>query len=135
MSPVDDQNVALVARCHRVPAIRHQLGLEDPLALCVWCRHMTNLVAVGVLLLVLLDEPVLDSGGGGTAGTGILLTLDLDGHALVLLERGGEVSLLGRLGGLGLLEGEDLALGVGVLDGWYLVGLELLQVEFLNEIG
>lgn len=87
----------------------------------------------GSLLLLLLDEPVLNS-GGGLASLGALLALDLDGHALVLLEVGGEVALLGGLGGLGLAEGGDLACGVGVLDGGGLVGLELLEVEFLDEV-
>lgn len=87
------------------------------------------------LLLLLLDEPVLDDGGGlGAGGTG-LLALDLDGHALVLLEAAGEVGLLGGLGGLGQAEGGDVALGVGLLDGGGLVGLELLEVELLDEVG
>lgn len=93
-----------------------------------------HLVAVGVLLLVLLDQPVLD-GGGGLAGAGGLLALDLDGHVLVLLQRGGQVGLLGGLGGLGLVEGQDLALGVVGLECWCLVGLEFFQVEFLDEVG
>lgn len=92
------------------------------------------LVAVGMLLLVLLDQPVLD-GGGGLAGASGLLALDLDGHVLVLLKRGGEVGLLGGLGGLGLVEGQDLALGVVGLECWCLVGLEFFQVEFLDEVG
>ena len=86
-----------------------------------------------LLLLLLFDEPVLN-GGGGLAGIGPLLALDLDGHALVLLEVGGQVGLLGRLGGLGLAEGGHLADGVRVLDGGGLVGLELPQVELLDEI-
>lgn len=91
-------------------------------------------MAVGVLLLVLLiDQPVLD-GGSGLAGV-TLLALDLDGHGLVLLEGGGQVGLFGRLGGLGLVECEDLALGVRLLDGRCLVGLEFFQVEFLDEVG
>lgn len=93
-----------------------------------------NLVAVGVLLLVLLDQPVLD-GGGGLAGTGGLLSLDLDGHVLVLLQRGGEVGLLGGLGRLWLVEGQDLALGVVGLECWCLVGLEFFQVKLLDEVG
>lgn len=91
-------------------------------------------MAVSVLILVLLlDQPVLN-GSGRLAGIG-LLALNLDGHALILLERGGEIGLLGRLGGFGLVECEDLALGVGVLDGWCLVGLEFFQVEFLDKVG
>lgn len=93
-----------------------------------------NLVAVGVLLLVLLNQPVLD-GGGRLAGVGALLALDLDGHVLVLLQRGGEIGLLGGLGRLGLVEGQDLALGVVGLECWCLVGLEFFQVEFLDEVG
>lgn len=96
--------------------------------------HAAYLVAVGVLLLVLLDQPVLD-GGGRLAGAGALLALNLDGHVLVLLQRGGEVGLLGGLGGLGLVEGQDLALGVVGLECWCLVGLEFFQVEFLDEVG
>lgn len=97
-------------------------------------RAGTHLVAVGVLLLVLLNQPVLD-GGGGLAGSGGFLSLDLDGHALVLLQRGGQVGLLGGLWGLGLVEGQDLALGVVGLECWCLVGLELFQVELLDEVG
>jgi hypothetical protein len=95
-------------------------------------RHI--LVAVGVLLVLLIDQPVLD-GGGGLAGGGGLLALNLDGQALVLLQRGGEVGLLGGLGGLGLVEDQDLALGVVGLECWCLVGLEFFQVEFLDEVG
>lgn len=92
-------------------------------------------MAVGVVVLVLLlDQPILDS-GGRLVGVNALLTFDLDGHALVLLERRGQVGFLGRLGCLGLVECEDLALCVRVLDGWCLVGLEFFQVEFLNEVG
>lgn len=95
---------------------------------------MENLVAVGVLLLFLLNEPVLD-GGGRLAGLSTLGTLHLDCHRLVLLKAGGEVGLLGGLGGLGEVEGGDLADGVGLLDRGGLVGLELLQVELLDEVG
>lgn len=87
-----------------------------------------------VVLVLLLDQPVLDSGSGLT-GISTLLAFDLDGHALVLLERRSQVGFLGRLGGLGLVECEDLALSVRVLDGWCLVGLEFFQVEFLDEVG
>lgn len=92
------------------------------------------LVAVGVLLLVLLDQPVLNC-GGGLAGGGGLVALYLDGHVLVLLQRGGEVGLFGGLGGLGLVEGQDLALGVVGLECRCLVGLEFFQVQFLDEVG
>lgn len=91
-------------------------------------------MAVGVLLLLLLNEPVLDD-GGGLACLGTLGTFYLNCHRLVLLETGGEVSLLGRLGGLGEVEGSDLADSVGLLDRGRLVGLELLQVELLDEVG
>lgn len=102
---------------------------------CASCPcPLGTLVTMGVLVLVLLDQPVLHD-GGGLSGSGALLALDLDGHALVLLERGGEVGLLGGLGGGGLLEGEDLALGIVLLDGWYLVGLKFFEVEFLDEVG
>lgn len=63
------------------------------------------------------------------------MTLDVDGHALIFLERGGQLGLLGRLGGLGLLEGEHVGRGVRLLDDWCLVGLEFFEVEFLDEIG
>ena len=89
---------------------------------------------VSTLLLLLLNEPVLDNGGGST-GLGTLLALNLDGHVLVLLQAGGEVGLLGRLGGLGEREGGDVANGVGLLDGGGLVGLELLEVELLDKVG
>lgn len=86
------------------------------------------------LLLLLLDKPVLDD-GGGLSGLGALGSLNLDGHRLVLGQAGGKVGLLGRLGCLGEGEGGDLADGVGVLDGGRLVGLELLKVELLDEVG
>lgn len=89
---------------------------------------------VVIILLLLLDEPVLD-GGGGLAGLSTLLTLNLNSHALVLFQAGGEVGLLGGLGGLRKGEGGDLTDGVGVLDGGGLVGLELPQVELLDEVG
>jgi hypothetical protein len=90
-------------------------------------------LVVGLLLLLGL-EPVGKSSRGASLGSGVL-ALDLDGHALVLLQAAGEVALLGRLGGGGGVEGLDLADGVGLLDGGDLVGLELLEVELLNEVG
>lgn len=88
-----------------------------------------------LLLVLLLNQPVLeDRGGHGGAGNG-LLALDLDRHLLVLLQARGKVGLLGRLGRLGQVEDGDLADGVRVLDGGRLVGLELLEVELLDEIG
>ena len=89
---------------------------------------------VSTLLLLLLNEPVLNNGSGGR-GIGTLLSLNLNGHVFVLLQAGGEIGLLGRLGGLGEGEGGDLADGVRVLDGGGLVGLELLEVKLLNEVG
>ena len=90
-----------------------------------------RLVGAGLVLLGL--EPVGELGGLG--GSGGVLALDLNGHVLVLLEAAGEVGLLGGLGGLGGGKGLDLALGVGLLDGGSLVGLELLEVELLDEVG
>lgn len=89
------------------------------------------MAGLGLLLLGL--EPVGES--GGLAGSGDVLALDLDGQLLVLLEAAGEVGLLGGLRGGGGAEGLDLADGVGVLDGGGLVGLELLEVELLDEVG
>lgn len=88
-----------------------------------------------VILVLLLDQPILNSGGGAGLAISTLLALDLDGHALVLFERRGKVGLLGRLGDLGLVEGEDVALCIGLLDCWCLVGLEFFEVEFLDKIG
>lgn len=89
---------------------------------------------VGLLLLLGL-EPVRQLGdAGGSLGGGVL-TLDLNGHGLVRLEAVGEVGLLGGGGGLGHGEDLDLALGVGLLDGGGLVGLELLEVQLLDEVG
>jgi len=92
-----------------------------------------DLVVGGLLTLILLDEPVLD--GSRSTADDALVALDLDGHALVVLQRVGEVSLLWRLGRLGRCEGLDLTDSVGILDGGGLVGLELLEVELLNEVG
>lgn len=93
---------------------------------------MVDLV-VGSGLLLLLDEPVLNN--SGLAGIKTLLALNLDGHGLVLLQAGSQISLLGGEGSLGQVEGGDLAGGIGLLDGGGLVGLELLEVELLDEIG
>lgn len=98
-------------------------------------RASGYLMAMGVIVVILLlNQPVLGD-GGRLAGVGTLLALDLDRHALVLLQGGGEVGLLGGQGSLGLLELENVALGVVGLDCWYLVGLELFQVELLDEVG
>lgn len=87
------------------------------------------------LLLLLGLEPVGKGGGGAGGLRGDILALNLDGHALVLLEVASEVGLLGGLGGLGDGKGLDLADGVGLLDGGNLVGLELLEVQLLDEVG
>jgi len=91
---------------------------------------------VSSLLLNLLGlEPVLNNGGGTGLGGGGIGTLDIDGHVLVLLEAAGEVGLLGGDGGLGEVEDLDVAFGVGFLDDGGLVGLELAEVELLDEVG
>ncbi|KAI6761787.1 hypothetical protein HG531_002340 [Fusarium graminearum] len=88
-----------------------------------------------VRLLILLSlEPVGNLGGAGRLSGGVL-TLDLNGHALVLLQVASEVGLLGGSGGLGDAESLDVALGIGLLDDGDLVGLELLKVKLLNKIG
>jgi hypothetical protein len=94
---------------------------------------MMSLVSFGLLLLGL--EPVGDLGGALDGLGGGVLALELDGHALVLLQAAGEIGLLGGLGGLGQAEDLDLAFGVGLLDDGGLVGLELLEVELLDEVG
>lgn len=88
---------------------------------------------VSLVLLLGLEPVGNDSGTSG--GSDGVLTLDLDGHALVLLQAAGEVSLLGGGGGAGEAEGLDLALSIGGLDGRGLVGLELLEVQLLDEVG
>lgn len=113
--------------------VRHHVRSVDVVFLLSSDKKISALV-VGGLVVLLLDQPVLNDRGGGAGGNG-LLTLDLDGHGLVLLQAAGEVGLLGRLGGLGGGEGLDLADGVGLLDGSGLVGLELLQVQLLDEVG
>lgn len=80
--------------------------------------------AVGVV-------PVLDGGSTGLGG----LTLNLDLLGLVCAELAGDVGLLGGSRGLGKRELLDLAFGVGSLNGGRLVGLELAEVEVLDEIG
>lgn len=86
------------------------------------------------LLILLSLEPVGNLGGAGRLSGGVL-TLDLNGHALVLLQVASEVGLLGGSGGLGDAESLDVALGIGLLDDGDLVGLELLKVKLLNKIG
>lgn len=88
-----------------------------------------------VRLLILLGlEPVGNLGGASALGGGVL-ALNLDRHALVLLQVAGKVGLLGGGGGLGDVEGLDVALGIGLLDDGGLVGLELLEVKLLDEVG
>lgn len=89
-----------------------------------------------VRLVILLSlEPVRGLGGTGGGLGGNVLALNLDGHSLVGGEVAGEVGLLGGNGGLGLVEGLDLANGVRGLDGGGLVGVELLEVQLLDEVG
>lgn len=87
---------------------------------------------MALLLLSGLLKPVLLGGrGAGVSG----LALDLRHLALVGLQLAGNVGLLGRWGSLGQGELLDVALGVGGLDGGGLVGLELLEVQVLDEVG
>lgn len=89
-----------------------------------------------VRLIILLSlEPVRGLGGTGGGLGGNVLALNLDGHGLVGGEVAGEVGLLGGNGGLGLVEGLDLANGVRGLDNGGLVGVELLEVQLLDEVG
>lgn len=90
-----------------------------------------HLMSVGLVLLGL--EPVRDN--GSTLSCGRVLALNLDSHALVLLEATGEVGLFGRDRGLGHAEDLDVALGVGLLDGRGLVALESLEVQLLDKVG
>lgn len=89
---------------------------------------------VGLLLFLSL-EPVGQLSNTGGRLSGRILALDLNGHGLVGLQAIGEVGLLGRGRSLGHGENLDLALGVGLLDGGDLVGLELLEVELLDKVG
>lgn len=89
----------------------------------------------GGLFLVLVDQPILDKGGGRLSVGARALALDVDGDGLVLLEAGGQVGLLGRGGRLGHAERGHVAVGVRVLDGRRLVGLELAEVDVLDEVG
>ena len=89
-------------------------------------------MVLGLLLLGL--EPVREN--SSTRGRlGGVLALNLNSHALVLLQVAGKVGLFGGLGGLGDVEDLDLAIGVGLLDGGGLVGLELLKIKLLDEVG
>lgn len=75
-----------------------------------------------VLLGLLGLEPVFDGGGTGSASGGIS-ALNLDSHALILLEAAGEISLLGGQGGLGDVEDLNVGIGIALLDDGSLVGL------------
>lgn len=99
------------------------------LLLLYWLSLVLDLLLLGGL------EPVGKGGGGARGQLGSILALNLDGHALVLLEVAGEVRLLGGLGGLGHGKGLNLAGGVGLLEGGDLVGLELLEVQLLDKVG
>ena len=92
-------------------------------------RSGNNLVVDDLLLWLL--EPILLWGGN----TALSLSLNLDGGVLVCLQLLGDISLLWGGWWLGWVELEDGALGVGGLDRGWLVGLELLKVELLDEIG
>ena len=87
--------------------------------------------AVALLLLNGLLEPVLLHG----CGAGLSLALDLGHLALVGLELAGDVGLLGRRGSGGDAELLHLALGVRGFDGGRLVGLQLLEVQVLDDVG
>jgi len=93
-------------------------------------HHQHDDLVVGSLLLRLLEPILLGRGGGASAG----LTLNLDSRVLVCLQLLGDVGLL--RGHWWRWRGEllDDALGVGGLDGCRLVGLELLEVEVLDDI-
>lgn len=82
-------------------------------------------------MMVVGVVPVLDGGSTGLSG----LTLNLDLLGLVCAELAGNVGLLGGSRGLRKRELLDLTLGVRGLDGRRLVGLELAEVEVLDEIG
>jgi hypothetical protein len=86
------------------------------------------------LILLLSLKPVGNLGGTGGLGRAVL-ALNLNGHALVLLQVASEVGLLGGGGCLGDVECLDVALSVGLLDGGDLVGLELLEIKLLDKVG
>jgi hypothetical protein len=97
-------------------------------------RIFYNRLVSGVALLLLngLLKPVLlNRCCAGLAR----LALNLGHLALVGLKLAGNVGLLGRWGSLGEGELLNVTLGVGGLDGGCLVGLELLEVHVLDEVG
>ena len=87
------------------------------------------------LSIILLLKPILRQGTRIRLCGGGIGALDFNGHGFVLLEAACQIGLLGGGRGFGSGKGLDVALGVGVLDGGGLVGLELLEVEFLDEVG
>lgn len=114
---------------HPFPSINHPFSYVHQ-----YSKKTHNTVSLSRLLLLLEPVPgrsLLLAGAGGSR----LGALDLDRHVLVLLERGREVGLLGGGGGLGGREDLDVGVGVAGLDGGGLVGLELLEVELLDEVG
>lgn len=103
----------------------------ERLIVAIFARYARHNLVVGDLLLWLL-EPILL---GDSSGTSLGLSLDLNGGILVCLQLLGDISLLWGSWWLRWVELEDGALGVGGLDGGWLVGLELLEVKVLDEIG
>jgi hypothetical protein len=105
---------------------------KDNINLSIIQFRLPNLMGRGRRFLLFLLKPVLLWHGGAALGG---LTLHLDGLALVRLQVLGDVGLLGRRRGLG--EGERLyvALGVVGLEWRRLVGLELLEVHVLHQVG
>lgn len=100
-------------------------------SLCV-PKGKKNALVVSLILLLSL-KPVGNLGGTGLGRA--VLALNLNGHALVLLQVAGEVGLLGGGRCLGDVECLNVALSIGLLDGGDLVGLELLQIKLLDEVG
>lgn len=93
-------------------------------------RSDVNTLVMDNLLLWLLEPILLWSGN-----TTLRLSLKLDGRVLVCLQLLGDIGFLWRGWCLWWVELEDGSLSVGGLDGGWLVGLELLKVEVLDEIG
>lgn len=95
------------------------------------CQKAINLVVSSLLLRFLLEPALLNR----SSLTGSGLALDFDILALVGLQFIGKVGLLGGLGRSRNRELLDVGLSVAGLDRGGLVGLELFQVELLNEVG
>lgn len=85
-------------------------------------------------LLLLSLKPVRNNSRSLRSLCGIL-ALNFNSHALVFLEVASQISLLGGLGSLGQGEGLNLAVRVRGLDNGSLIGLELLKVKLLDEVG